>query len=446
MIRQNSTPDSRSNVDNTVNKRFHCWKQLCLLLIFAGLTCLTTGCRTSAIRHLSPPEPAINRLRSGGSIQAEVDYLVQPLIDSREECGLVAGVITPNGATQTFCYGSADKPGAAPAPNADSIFQVGSVSKLFLTVLFEKLAEEGRLNYNDTLGSILPASAQASADARNITLYELATHMSGLPREPIQPVQFSSLLRYMLAGHNLYSYLNKDYLYRYLRHVHTPPREKREFVYSNLGIGLLANLIEIKTGQSVTNLIVEEIIRPLGLKDTGFVLNKEQNTRLIQGHVGNQACWKLASSSMPPWDLGEILNPSGGMYSTPNDLLLFAKAHLHMLPTPLAPVLDATHRTQILTPRGGEALGWILQNFEDGSTLTFKDGMIGGYCSYIGLDLDRKVAVVVLHNQFSWDEKVGHNLLRRLSGYYNLCQPGALSETSPVDPQGGYLSGSVAQP
>ena len=66
--------------------------------------------------------------------------------------------------------------------------------------------------------------------------------------------------------------------------------------------------------------------------------------------------------------------------------------------------------------RGGEALGWIINYFDNGRrVLTFKDGMASGYRAYVGLDLDARVAVVVLSNKFSWDEKVGHNLLLRLA-------------------------------
>jgi hypothetical protein len=63
-----------------------------------------------------------------------------------------------------------------------------------------------------------------------------------------------------------------------------------------------------------------------------------------------------------------------------------------------------------------EALGWIINYYDDiQRVLTFKDGMVGGYCAYIGLDLDTRVAVVVLANKFNWDEKVGMNLLLRIS-------------------------------
>ena len=114
--------------------------------------------------------------------------------------------------------------------------------------------------------------------------------------------------------------------------------------------------------------------------------------------------------------MGDLLRPSIGMYSSVSDLLIFARANLGMLHLPVESALAATHRPQIQTPRGGEALGWIINYFDNGRrVLTFKDGMASGYRAYVGLDLDARVAVVVLSNKFSWDEKVGHNLLLRLA-------------------------------
>jgi CubicO group peptidase (beta-lactamase class C family) len=175
-------------------------------------------------------------------------------------------------------------------------------------------------------------------------------------------------------------------------------------------------LITEKTGRPATDLIEEKICRPLRMNGSVFSLTPEQQSRLAVGHVGNQACWKPANCPLPPWDMGDLLQPIAGMYSSMNDMLVFARANLGMLHLPVESALAATHREQIQTARGGEALGWMINTFDTGRcVLTFKDGMVSGYCAYIGLDLDAHVAVVVLSNKFSWDEKVGQNLLLRLA-------------------------------
>jgi len=227
-----------------------------------------------------------------------------------------------------------------------------------------------------------------------------------------------------VMGHNLYGHLTTSFLYNYLRVYHVRPQETRQFKYSNIGYGLLANLIAVKTGRPVTDLIMEKICRPLNMTNSVFVLDAGQQQRLAVGHVGNQACWRFRSTPMAPWDMGDLMRPVTGMYSSANDLLIFAKANLGMTHHPLESTLALTHQAQTETAQGGQAFGWIINRFNDGrQVITFKDGMVSGYRAYIGMDLDARVAVVVLSNQFSWDDKIAHNLLLRLSGAYGSSQP-----------------------
>jgi CubicO group peptidase (beta-lactamase class C family) len=398
--------------------RFY-FPNICRLALLLLMALTLTACRTTADRQVYDAAPAIARLRAGGSLQAEVDTLVKPLVASGEVYGMVVGVVTPDGKTRTFGYGRTGRPGDPNPPDADSLFQIGSVSKLFVTTSLERLVEEGRLRYDDTVRGILPTNIPVSVEAGRLTLYQLATHTAGLPREPFNLTQLHSFLAYLVTGRNLYAHLTVPYLLGYLRDGHPQPKDPPEFFYSNFGAGLLAYLIEIKTGRPITNYIVQEICLPLGMSNSVFVLDAGQQNRLAVGHVGGQACWKSAGTPLAPWDMGDLMRPVAGMYSSANDLLRFARANLGLTDQPLAPALSATHRIQVKTPRGGEALGWIINRFDDGpQTITFKDGMVSGYCSYIGLDLDAHVAVVVLRNAFGWDDKVGHNLLRRLGGVY----------------------------
>ena len=353
-----------------------------------------------------------------------MDDLAKPLLANGEAYGLVVGVVLPDGSTQTFSYGRSGRPGDPNPPDANSLFQIGSVSKVFVATLLVRLVEEGQLRYDDTVRGILPTNIVVSADAGRISLYELATHTSGLPRELMWPSQLVSMVPYLLLGHNLYGHLTTSFLYNYLRVCYLRPQEPRPFKYSNIGYGLLATLMAVKTGRPATDLIVEKICRPLNMTNSVFFLDAGQKQRLAVGHVGNQACWRFRSAPMAPWDMGDLMRPVSGMYSSVNDLLIFAKANMGMIRHPLESTLASTHQVQIETARGGEALGWIINRFNDGrQIITFKDGMVSGYRACIGMDLDARVAVVVLSNQFNWDDKIAHNLLLRLSGAYGSGQP-----------------------
>lgn len=390
------------------------WLTVTSLLM--GILFLASGCRTFSTRVVSEPSAAVARLQAGGSISNEVDRLARPLIDSGELYGMVVGVLTPDGKTSAFGYGRTGTPGDEHPPDGDTIFQIGSVSKLFITALLAVLVEEGALRYEDTVRSILPPEVRLNEEAGKLTLYELATNTGGLPRQPFCLSQAWDFGAFLLTGRNLYAYLDKSYLYFYLDWKHIKPKAKREYVYSNIGFGLLTHLMEVKTGRPFSELLEENITRPLHLRDTTFVLNEEQKSRLAIGHAGGQPRFMRRGHPINPWDMGEIMRPSGCLYSTVNDLMIFAKASLGMLDHPLAPALASTQRIQLSRPTEDVALGWLINYVgQDRLKVTYKQGVVAGYSSYIGMDRDSHIAVVALNNTFSWDEKIGHNLVLRLS-------------------------------
>jgi CubicO group peptidase (beta-lactamase class C family) len=396
------------------------WRQAAtfftLALLLVGLLFPATGCRTFSTRAVSDPAAAVARLQAGGSIGGEVDRLAQPLVDRGEIYGLAVGVVTPDGRTRDFGYGSAGTPRGAPPPDGDTIFEIGSVSKLFITALLAVLVDEGVLHYEDTVRGILPPEVPVNEEFGKVTLYELAINTGGLPRQPASLSQLRDFVAFLFTGRNLYAYIDKPFLDNYLRRKNVKPKEAREYVYSNVGYGLLAHLIEMKTGRPFQELLEEKICRPLHLRDTAFVLNEEQQKRLAVGHAGRQPFFMRRGDPMEPWDMGEIMRPAGCLYSTVNDLLIFAQASLGMPGHAIEPVLASTQRVQLHRPAEDVALGWLINYLgDDRLKITYKQGVVAGYSAYIGLNAESRIGVVVLYNTFSWDEEVGHNLILRLS-------------------------------
>ena len=307
-------------------------------------------------------------------------------------------------------------PASRHVPDKNTIFQIGSVSKLFTASLLELLVQEGKINYSDTVRDILPENVELSADASKINIYELVTHTSGLPREPSTLKQFRSFLNYEFTGQNLYNYMDKAWLFNYLKTCKIK-NKSHKFIYSNIGYGLLGYLIEVKTGKSFQDLIVEKIFSPLHMIDTTFLLSQEQQGRQAMGHVGDQPYLMKRNSPLKPWDMGEIMAPSGGLYSTVTDLLIYAKHTLAMEDSPLDPILVETTEPMVHQDDGEvSALGWTLsESGDDHTKITYKHGMISGYSAYMGMDMSKKIAVVVLCSSFNWNDKIGLNLLLRLS-------------------------------
>jgi len=385
--------------------------------ILAGSVFLHVSCGTLSSRVLYDSTESVQRLNEGGSIQAEADQLARPLIESGKISGMVVGVVTPDGAAQSFSYGFSEHSGAKKPLSENDIFQVGSVSKLFIASVVAILVDEGKLHYEDTVREILPPEIPVSEDAGELTLYELITHTGGLPRESMGLAQLKDFIRYLFTGKNLYSYLDRDYLYEYLRSCKIKPKGKRGYQYSNIGLALLTHLIEVKTGKSFPELAEEKIFEPLKMNNTTFSLNEVQRRSLAVGHAGkDEPRFMRRHQDIAPWDMGDTMRSVGGLYSTPHDLLIFCKANLGMIDYPSKGSLVKMHRAHVETPAEDVALGWLVNYFDDRRiTLHYKHGMVSGYSAYVGLNIKQQIAVVVLTTNFEWDDEVGHNLLLRLS-------------------------------
>ena len=375
------------------------------------MTVAGTSCRTNTEMVADDPAAGIERLAAGGSVREEVDRLARPLIESGEVEGMVVGVLDPEGGVEICRYGGAGK------LEGDAIFEVGSLAKTFVAALLAVLVEEGALKYEDTVRDILPADVPLSEDAGGLTLYELATHSSGLPRDPVCWDALTCGVNYFFTGENLYGYITRPWLYEYLRTCRLDPKPERRVEYSNLGAGLLGHLIEVRTGRSLSELLREKITGPLGMHDTVFALDPERQRRLAVGHAGDHPCFLQRETAMAPWEMGEIMNGACGLYSTLNDLMLFARVVLGLHAHPLASLLPSMQLTRVVTPEEDVALGWIVHHFPECRTsIVYKYGIISGYSAYIGMVPDRRIAVVVLSTSFCLDGKVGHNLLLRWSG------------------------------
>ncbi len=389
-----------------------------LVILASAMLCFFyLSCGPFSSRIIYEPQSSVERLQLGPTtLEADVDELAKPLINSKEASCLEIGVLLPDGSIQSYGYGGVGNGGPPAVPDENTIFQVGSVSKLFTASILELLVQEGKIKYSDTVRDILPKSAKLSADIGEITIYQLATHTSGLPREPVTFKQFWFFMEYEFTGKNLYGYINKVWLNEYLKTCKIK-NKSHKFVYSNIGYGLLAYLIEEKTGKSFQDLVTEKIFSPLNMIDTAFSLSQEQQRRQAVGHVGDQPYFMKRNTPIKSWDMGEIMAPSGGIYSTVTDLLIYAKCTLAVENSPLNPVLIKTTEPKVYQQDGEtSALGWTISEAGDDHTkITYKHGMTSGYSAYIGMNISKKIAVVVLCSSFNWNDKIGHSLLLRLS-------------------------------
>jgi D-alanyl-D-alanine-carboxypeptidase/D-alanyl-D-alanine-endopeptidase len=183
--------------------------------------------------------------------------------------GLAIGVYE-HGVPRVFAYGTA-KP--------DSLFEIGSITKTFTGLTLARMVEEGKVQLDEPVRELLPPGTVDKPAGNEITLLDLATQHSGLPRMPgnFHPADRANpYVDYHAA--DLYEYLAKHGLRK--------PADAT-FLYSNLGFGLLGQALANRAHMSYPDLVKAEITGPLGMSDTVISLSPDQQRRFMQGHDGD---------------------------------------------------------------------------------------------------------------------------------------------------------------
>ena len=309
-------------------------------------------------------------------LRTKIEAIVQPLINAEYLVGAVVGVIDTDG-RHVFGLGRL-RPGSDKHPDGDTVYEIGSITKVFTATLLAEMALRGLLELDDPVEKLLPDSVRVPRkDDRQITLEDLATHTSGLPRVPAD---------FGLAQTNdPYAAYDDRKLYTFLSGFTLPRAPGKEYEYSNVGAGLLGHALSRRAGKPYEELLVKTLCEPLGLSSTRIKLGNELRRRLASGH--NLDCEPVGNWSF------DVLAGAGALRSTANDMLRFAAANLGLTSSTLSPAIESTH--EVRRESAGMGLGWHW--IQEGSTL-FHNGGTGGYRSFLALDKRRKLCVVMLTN------------------------------------------------
>jgi D-alanyl-D-alanine-carboxypeptidase/D-alanyl-D-alanine-endopeptidase len=309
--------------------------------------------------------------------------LAQRVDEFHQSVGIVVGMIGPDG-RKVIAYGALEK-GDPRVLNGDTIFEIGSVTKVFTSLLLSDMVQRGQVALTDPVSKYLPdAVRMPQRNGKQITLQDLATHTSGLPRLPANLKPKDSA--------NPYADYSVAQLYQFLSSYELPRDIGSQYEYSNLGGGLLGHVLALRAGMDYEALVTARITGPLDMKSTGITLSPEMKARLAAGHDG-----KL--KPVANWDLGTLAG-AGALRSTANDLLTFVAANLGYIKTPLAPAMAAMLdvRRPSGTPGLEVALAWHIYSKPGEDTIVWHNGGTGGYRSFIGYDTKTRIGVVVLAN------------------------------------------------
>lgn len=268
------------------------------------------------------------------------------------------------------------------APDADTIFQIGSVTKTFTATLLAEAIGAQRVKPGTPVADLLPHFSIPARGSKRITLGELATQFSGLPRlpsnlDPANPADpyagyDATKLKAFLAGYTL-------------------PRDPgSQYEYSNLGFGLLGFALAQHAGMSYAELVKLRVLKPLGMTASSASFALPLDPRWATGHDAN-------GKPAQPWHLG-VLAGAGAINSTGADMLRYLEANMGGNDGALERAMKLARQPR-RSVGAGERIGlaWMTRHDKDGD-IVWHNGMTGGYASFMGFTADGKRGVVVLAN------------------------------------------------
>jgi serine-type D-Ala-D-Ala carboxypeptidase/endopeptidase len=337
------------------------------------------------------PGAAEQRLPSNPAIAA----IVNGRLGTKPGFGIVVGLYE-GGATRIVAFGQSGNRDA-PLLDGATLFEIGSITKTFTATLLADMVNRGEVRIDDPVSKYLPARVHVPGrNGKAITLLDLATQSSGLPRLPenLSPRD---------PG-NPYADYTVTQLYDFLSGYGLPRDPGEMYEYSNLGFGLLGHALALRSGMSYEELVRTRVLDPLKMTETAITLTPTSKSLLAPGHdpEGRPAA---------NWDI-PTLSGAGALRSSVGDMLKYLGAQLGAAPRELARAVAMRHVVRRSTNRVGVeiALAWHVLH-RSGHDIVWHNGGTGGYHSFIGFEPKRASGVVLLSNSSANFDDIGIHLL-----------------------------------
>ena len=310
-----------------------------------------------------PDGVTLGPVAMGGHDLSSIRSELRALVDSGRVPSAAYAVVTDAGVAAGG-FG-----GAGP----ETVFQIGSVTKAVTGLLLADMAERGQVLLSDPASKYLQG-----APPGRVTLLDLATHTSGLPRLP------PGLLRYaLLRPGDPYAWYPAGAFVRAARRSLATAAGQQPYLYSNYGFGLLGYLLSQAVEAPYPKLAEQRVCGALGMSATTF------DATPVQGYCGGRP--------VGPWHMG-VLSAAGGLHSTATDLARLLAACLAPETTDLSAAVCAALTPRVTTsPKAEIGLAWH-HALRDGKRVIWHNGMTGGFSAMVALNPARRAGAVVLAN------------------------------------------------
>lgn len=267
--------------------------------------------------------------------------------------------------------------------DADSAFEIGSVSKTMTAALLADLLARGQGSLDDPFAAWLPPGTPMPVfQGQPILLRHVVTHTSGLPALPSRLV--------VATVTDPYAGLDEEGLLASLADVQLTQAPGVEFEYSNFASMLLSYAVARRAGDDFEQVLKQRLFAPLGMRGA-YIKQPPAGIRALVGHSGN-------GLEAPAWHFAPNLGGVGGVRATLQDMVCYVQGGLGMIDAPITPSLLRTHLQVSDDPPMG--MNWIRTQVKERTVMSHEGGT-GGFSSFVSIDPERQRGVVILSDT-SW--------------------------------------------
>lgn len=356
-------------------------------------------------------------------VHSKINAIAKKYTDNKKTRAIVI-LYYYNGIPYTNYYGETE-PGNNTKPNANSIFEIGAVTNVFTTTLLAQLELKQALSTDDELKMFLPNDVivplyqklvckpdkdithmpdgpetnpvkftpyicvpDPKAIPEEIKLCYLASHTAGFPLNPKN-------LKKSWNRKDPYANYSKDDLYTYLKNYKLKHSLGTVYKYSNTGMALLGHALALNQQKSIENLYQEYIWSPLKMTTTSLALNKTDDNKVLKGYTKSGKKTGLYHY--------KVMASTGGIRSTPNDMMIFLGANLTINQHDLSNAVTLTQQPRLAINKKGIknshiAMAWYISPLSTGKKVVWQNGNTAGHSAFIGFIKDTKTGVVIMAN------------------------------------------------
>jgi serine-type D-Ala-D-Ala carboxypeptidase/endopeptidase len=354
--------------------------------------------------------------KSTFKITDNLKNLLKDIVDNNKtHAAFVVGLVDLNG-TQFYGYGNMSKANNTTV-DKNTIFAIGSNTKVFTTMLLADMVEDGLINLDDPIEKYLPFNITVPQyKGHKITIEDLATHTSGLPEFPpnfctsfqmANPQTPSDIIQTRLNLMNCPKNYTFDQFYQGLSNTTISREPGTKVEYSTFGSALLGNILVSKSNMSsYEELLKKRILSVVGMNDTSINISEAQKSRLAIGHLNGQ--------ELPLLNVSNPIVPGGGLYSSASDMLKFLSANIGLIKTKLDKPMQESHlilhdtgqtipnnkkvSNQNMTDSSGFyiGLGWFVTTDFGNEIIWHNGATVGGYNAFMGFNPATDRGIVIL--------------------------------------------------